>query len=811
MDKDFKVTIHLDDVAYKAKPKSEDNAVPRIKSYFRRDESVKSIKPLTLLECLLNGQTVEPGLCYYSDQNSIPSGGTCEKDFVKQQVFMFDVDNKIEHLPVYMRDNPPAYETPESYREKLLAHNIHPAFFYYSFSHADPNHPHFRGVVIADKCTYSPHEARLINEALSELSNYTDKGCSNLDRIFFGTSKGAVKGLVDPDAVNKLEDLIAFAQEMETVIKERKEKEEQWKLKHSQVDPASYYSNSDSFLSGDNRHLYSNFKKKMRKGESFEIEEHGHGNINGRDDALASFAFGSWICNTLQNSEKVREEVYAFSEHLTPRYSNSYIDKKIRYARNSYIRKVLNDPHYQKDSEEYRQAKKAKENFVYSDVNMDNKNGLQNGSHSPSKLDTHNIPLNTVNSAGVSENGQDSAYMKELKRQAASYNNDYVKDFGELIRKADHIVKTPTGLSQLDEILKGGLYPGLFTLGGVTGCGKTTLALQMADYIAEHGRDVIYFSLEMDRYELMARSISRMCAQQVKGDLTADDTELWMDAETEEEYEQLNRDLKIDADEILTPDRKAQWTEKTWRKVDNVIDTYKKTIGKHLQFICSMGSLDTGQIAELIEHHIASFQEDEKEYDSCHDPVVIVDYLQILAPKYGEERQTDKQKTDSAILDLKRISTKHKIPIIALSSLNRGSYKEPGDLSAFKESGAIEYTSDVLILLQLDGMDYHPFENHRTYRIYKLEELAKKRKCNGEYVWLQFKVLKNRRGTTSDFALDYNARYNLFRIGDYTERQEIKQIAKEANSYRKEKENQSRESNTAINYTEAFRQRHSKY
>ena len=79
----------------------------------------------------------------------------------------------------------------------------------------------------------------------------------------------------------------------------------------------------------------------------------------------------------------------------------------------------------------------------------------------------------------------------------------------------------------------------------------------------------------------------------------------------------------------------------------------------------------------------------------------MVDYLQLLSPH--DPRATDKQNTDKAVLELKRISRDYKIPVIAVSSLNRANYQNAIDLEAFKESGAIEYSSDVVMGLQYEG------------------------------------------------------------------------------------------------------------
>src|SRR4030066_348126 len=83
---------------------------------------------------------------------------------------------------------------------------------------------------------------------------------------------------------------------------------------------------------------------------------------------------------------------------------------------------------------------------------------------------------------------------------------EYFMDRVEKNRKREPI-KTPwTGLN---EKLSGGLYPGLYCLGAISSLGKTAMALQLADYIAEK-YPVIFFTIEMPRTELIARSVSRL-------------------------------------------------------------------------------------------------------------------------------------------------------------------------------------------------------------------------------------------------------------------------------------------------------------
>ncbi len=54
-------------------------------------------------------------------------------------------------------------------------------------------------------------------------------------------------------------------------------------------------------------------------------------------------------------------------------------------------------------------------------------------------------------------------------------------------------------------------------------------------------------------------------------------------------------------------------------------------------------------------------------------------------------------------MELKRISRDFKTPVIGISSFNRDNYNNAVSMQSFKESGAIEYSSDILIGLQNKG------------------------------------------------------------------------------------------------------------
>jgi len=134
-------------------------------------------------------------------------------------------------------------------------------------------------------------------------------------------------------------------------------------------------------------------------------------------------------------------------------------------------------------------------------------------------------------------------------------------------------------------------------------------------------------------------------------------------------------------------------------------------------------------------------------------PVVIIDYLQILAPY--NDRATDKLNTDKAVMELKRISRDYKTPVITISSLNRQSYDERISMKAFKESGAVEYSSDVLIGLQLEGVGEKDSKGKSTFDVDKAKREDPRQ--------VELVILKNRNGKSGDtITYNYYPAFNYF-------------------------------------------------
>lgn len=313
------------------------------------------------------------------------------------------------------------------------------------------------------------------------------------------------------------------------------------------------------------------------------------------------------------------------------------------------------------------------------------------------------------------EEAKKNALEEYRKENAASYA---LQSFIDGIAENANTEYIPTGFNTLDQALDGGLYEGLYIIGAISSLGKTTLVLQVADQIAQQGHDVLIISLEMSKFELMAKSISRLTFIDCLN--TGEDPK---NAKT-------NRG-------ITTGSRYKHYTDKEKNLIKKAISSYRG-YSNNIYISEGMGDIGADQIKEKIAEH--------KTFTG-KAPVVIVDYLQILAP--ASERATDKQNVDKAVTDLKRISREYKTSVIAISALNRQSYKERVTMESFKESGAIEYSSDILLGLQLRGIGESDFDLEKA-----------KQKSPRE---IELYILKNRNGQSNiKVSFDYYQMFNYF-------------------------------------------------
>lgn len=329
--------------------------------------------------------------------------------------------------------------------------------------------------------------------------------------------------------------------------------------------------------------------------------------------------------------------------------------------------------------------------------------------------------LNNIEELERIANAEKAALLEAHNAQSSA---ERLKDFLNGIQAGANTSYTPTGFSELDKELDGGFYPGLYILGAISSLGKTTLLLQIADQIADSGKDILYFSLEMAANELISKSISRHTFKLCNG---------------------AKNNAKT-ARGITTASRYANYSQAEKDLINQAIEAYSE-YADHLYIYEGVGDIGVEQIKEKVIEHITL---------TGNTPLVFIDYLQILAPY--DLRASDKQNTDKAVLELKRLSRDYKTTVIGISSFNRDNYSTEVNMAAFKESGAIEYGSDVLIALQPQGMKpgYTATEQKDNAALVKKCKASEERSVEAV-------ILKNRNGRTGGkVGFSYNSLFNSF-------------------------------------------------
>lgn len=275
-----------------------------------------------------------------------------------------------------------------------------------------------------------------------------------------------------------------------------------------------------------------------------------------------------------------------------------------------------------------------------------------------------------------------------------------------------------TGFENLDKAA-GGLYPGLYVLAAISSLGKTSFALQIADQLAERGNDVIFFSLEQSRLELVTKSLARRTAQA--------------------DPENAVTSLSI---------RKGYLPARVLKAAED----YKTAVSDRLSIVEGNFGCNVSFIGDYIRRYIRR---------NGSRPVVFVDYLQILQPSDEMKRQSTKEIMDFTVTELKRLSRELDLTMIIISSVNRANYLTPIDFESLKESGSIEFTADVIWGLQLQCLN-DPLFDKQTNLKEKREKIKEAKRENPRKIELS--CLKNRYGIANySCYFDYFPANDLFK------------------------------------------------
>lgn len=318
-----------------------------------------------------------------------------------------------------------------------------------------------------------------------------------------------------------------------------------------------------------------------------------------------------------------------------------------------------------------------------------------------------------VRAVQMAEELREAAYNDALGRLRV-LNPRHVAESLYLLEDAREPI--PTGFDSLDGVLGGGLQPGLYVLGAVSSLGKTTLCVQMADYIATQGVPCLFVTIEQSAREITAKSLSRIMSA---------------------------CGLHYSTTDVSSPTRRSAWSTTDYERFRDACNRYTSEVAPFLRILEGNKQptvQDVRNVAETMADH------------DGQAPVVFLDYLQLLAPV--NERDSDKQTTDRNVMALRQMARDLQTPVFVVSSLNRSSYSEGVTMDAFKESGAIEYGSDVLLGLQPKGMREHMAKvgEKRTKR--EADKFIRENKSKDPRECELF-ILKNRAGRTPDDGLPF--------------------------------------------------------
>ena len=277
---------------------------------------------------------------------------------------------------------------------------------------------------------------------------------------------------------------------------------------------------------------------------------------------------------------------------------------------------------------------------------------------------------------------------------------DILQDYLSYIQDDKQVKKVRTGFNKLDNLLNGGLPNGLITLGAIPSLGKTTFALQVADNMASmENTKVLFFSLEMTRFDIISKSLSRLS-------YLTDELENYT------------------FDDLLSNNDDVDFTT---------------LLSKYEPIANNLYTIDYIYDIRDIEAFIRQFNDLHKN----ENIIVIIDYLQyILCGNNGN----DKQVIDTITKRLKELAKDLNICIIEISSLNRTNYSGSITMESFKESGSIEYTSDILM-----GLEY--LNNGANEREYEAKRNPRK---------ITLSVIKNRYGALGKINFDFYTTYHTF-------------------------------------------------
>ncbi|WP_461211093.1 replicative DNA helicase [Desulfocurvus sp. DL9XJH121] len=266
----------------------------------------------------------------------------------------------------------------------------------------------------------------------------------------------------------------------------------------------------------------------------------------------------------------------------------------------------------------------------------------------------------------------------------------------ELFNRKELVTGVPTGYPELNEITAGLQPTDLIIVAGRPAMGKTSFALNVAlNAAADYGVPTAVFSLEMGMDQLMMRML---CTR-----------------------------ARVDLSSL----RRGYLTDEDWARLYDAGD-YLAQAPLYID--------DTPAISTLELRARCRRLKSEKNLG-----MVVVDYLQLM--RAGRQIDSREQEISEISRTMKALAKELKIPVIALSQLNR-KVEERTDkrpkLSDLRESGAIEQDADMIMFLYRDAVYNDALDNPKA----NIAEVI---------------IGKHRNGPTGRVELFFDKEYTAFR------------------------------------------------
>jgi len=234
-------------------------------------------------------------------------------------------------------------------------------------------------------------------------------------------------------------------------------------------------------------------------------------------------------------------------------------------------------------------------------------------------------------------------------------------------RKA--VTGVPTGFTKLDELTAGLQRENLIIVAARPGGGKTSWAINVAVHAAMRKIPVLIFSLEMSKYELMERMLAA--------------------------------EARIDSGKI----KRGFLEYSDWK---NKIHPASKSLAEAPILIDDSSAISIMEIRAKARR----FRGDNRYFPPLGPTpdgrppqpplgLIVVDYLQLARGGGGKKDENRQQEIAEISRGLKALAKDLKVPIIAVSQLNREVEKREGKpkLSDLRESGAIEQDADMILFI----------------------------------------------------------------------------------------------------------------